>query len=324
MTKRFKLSASTTGDTSRRFQRPPGPPDPPLIGKSARYVRDPIELMEETARYGDLATMSARPWLVYLVNHPDLIEEVLVTNNQRVGRWRNVSAFKHLMGEGLVTSDDPLHLRQRRMMQPEFHRQMIDGYSEIMRRYAIRHSKEWRDGMEVDISKEMRELTLNIVAKTLFSIDLPSEVSRLGKAFELSNKYISTRFNQYEWMNSLNHRLPLPLTLEFKRELAYLDRLVYSLIEQRRNTNNDNGDLLSLMVQASDEGQGECNGAQMSNRQVRDETVTIFAVGHETVTVALTWTWYLLSIQPKVQALFHAELDDVLGGVLPRVKTLPT
>ena len=99
----------------RGIQLPPGPPDPPIIGKSYQYVRRPIELLRETARYGDLATMSVKPWLIYFVNHPELVKEVLVTNHLRIGRWRNVKAFKHLMGEGLVTSDNPLHLRQRRM-----------------------------------------------------------------------------------------------------------------------------------------------------------------------------------------------------------------
>ena len=313
MTNRSGSRVPEQGADQGRFRHPPGPPDPPIVGKSMRYVRDPIELMEETARYGDLAMMSVRPWLVYLVNHPDLIHEVLVTNNHRVSRWRNVSAFKHLMGEGLVTSDDPLHLRQRRIMQPQFHHSMIDGYSKIMTQYTVRHSRGWRHDKEADISREMRELTLNIVAKTLFSIDLPSEVLRLGKAFELSNKYISTRFNQFEWMNSLYHRLPLPLTIQFKRELAYLDRLVYGLMEQRRRSNEENGDLLSLMVQASDGGQGAGQDAHMTNEQVRDEIITMFAVGHETVTVALTWTWYLLSTHPEVQARFHAELDQSVG-----------
>lgn len=305
-----------------RFQFPPGPPDPPIIGKSYQYVRQPIELMQDAARYGDLVTMSVKPWLVYLLNHPDLIKEVLVTNHTRIGRWRNVKAFKHLMGEGLVTSDDPLHLRQRRMMQPQFHRDMIEGYSETMTRYAVQFSQGWQHGSEVDIYEEMRDLTLKIVVKTLFSIDLPSEVEKLGKAFELSNHYITRRFNQYERMNALLHALPLPFTLRFKHQLSYLDRLVYGLIEQRRREEDDNGDLLSLMLQASDDAQEGTEKARMTDKQVRDETVTMFAVGHETVTVALTWAWYLLSIHPDAQARFHAELDEVLGDLPPSLDSI--
>ena len=141
--------------------RPPGPHELPIVGQSLRYLREPIKLMQDTASYGDLATMSVRPWLVYLLNHPDLIEEVLVTNHQRVGRWRNVEAFKYLMGEGLVTSDAPLHLRQRRIMQPQFHHSMIEFYGGIMSQYAIRHEQGWQDGTTVDMCREMRDLTPN-------------------------------------------------------------------------------------------------------------------------------------------------------------------
>ena len=306
-----------------RFPLPPGPPEIPVAGQAFRYTREPIELMEDSASYGDLSTMSVKPWLVYLVNHPDLIHDVLVTNHQHVGRWRNVQAFKYLMGDGLVTSDDPLHLRQRRLMQPQFHRQMIEGYGTTMTQYALRHSQGWSDGTRVDMAQEMRELTLNIVVKTLFSIDLLEEVQRLGAAFELSNHYISVQFNQFERMRALLHSLPLPSTRKFKRQLAYLDRVVYGLIEQRRQAGDQNGDLLSLMIQAEDDGQSESDGSPMTDRQVRDETVTMFAVGHETVTIALTWTWYLLSIHPEWQARFHAELDDVLQGRPPSLSDLP-
>ena len=317
------MTTRTHKSSVGQVELPPGPRERPIIGQTVRYFREPIELMQEAATYGDLVTMSVRPWLVYLVNHPDLVKDVLVTNYSSLGRWRNVEAFKYLMGEGLVTSDDPLHLRQRRMMQPQFHRRMIEGYSTIMAQYSARHSDGWRDGTEVDMAQEMRELTLNIVVKTLFSIDLPEDVQRIGAAFELSNKYISVRFNQFERVRALLHSLPLPLTWSFKRKLSYLDGLVYDLIEQRRASDDQYGDLLSLMIDAEDDGQAGADGSHMTDRQVRDETVTMFAVGHETVTTALTWTWYLLSTHPELQRRFHAELDDVLEGRPPSLGDLP-
>ena len=306
----------------KEFSLPPGPPDPPLIGKTLRYVREPIELMQETARYGDLATMSVKPWLIYLVSSPDLVEQVLVTNHMHVGRWRNVEAFKYVMGEGLVTSDDPLHLRQRRMMQPQFHHRMIDGYGRTMTAYTVGHVQEWRDGALIDMSREMRDLTLKIVVKTLFSIDIPSQVRRLGEAFELSNQYISARFNQFERMRDLLHRLPLSFTRRFKRELAYVDGVVYELIEERRRSGSDKADLLDLMLAAVDQEADANDEIRMSDLQVRDETVTMFAVGHETVTIALTWAWHLLSLHPEVQERFHSELDEVLEGRTPTVDDL--
>ena len=302
---------------------PPGPTEPPVVGQAFHYHWNPIPLMEKAAGYGDLVTMSVKPWLVYLVNHPDLIQEVLIANHTRVGRWRNVEAMKFLMGEGLVTSDDPLHLRQRRLMQPAFHQQQIQTYSAIMIEYAQRHSVAWRDGNLVDMASEMRDLTLNIVARTLFGIDLLDEVRRIGKAFELSNTYMSTRFNQYERMRSLYHRLPLPLTVRFRRQLNYLNRVVQTLIEQRKGSQTNHDDLLSVLLQLSDDDLADPSGAGMTDEQVRDEIVTMFAVGHETVTVALTWTWYLLSTHPAIQDNFQFELDSVLGDRPPTLEDLP-
>ena len=302
---------------------PPGPPEPPIVGQALRYHWNPIPFMEEAAKYGDLVTMSVKPWLVYLVNHPDLIQEVLVNNHMRVGRWRNVEAMQYLMGDGLVTSDDPLHLRQRRLMQPIFHPQQIQAYGTTMTQYTRRHTQGWQDGSRVNMATEMRDLTLNIVAKTLFGIDLLDQVRRLGEVFELSNTYMSTRFNQYEGMRALYHRIPLPLTVRFKRELNYLNRLVQSLIELRRGSQADQDDLLSVLLQLRDDSV-ESDGAGMSDEQVRDEIVTMFAVGHETVTVALTWTWYLLSTHPGIQEKFQVELDAVLGDRPPTLDDLPS
>ena len=146
---------------------------------------------------------------------------------------------------------------------------------------------------------------------------------RIGKAFEYSNQYISLRFNQFERLRHFSHVLPLPATLRFKRHLAYLDNLVYGLIEQRQATRNGEVDLLSLMLDAELDDESESPHRRMNAQQVRDETITMFAVGHETVTVALTWTWYLLSLHPTLQSQFHDELDEVLGVRTPTVDDLP-
>ena len=159
----MKQPATPSNPSAKRSQLPPGPPEPPIVGQTFRYARDPIGLMEDAAQYGDLVTMSRKPWLVYLINHPDLIQEVLVTNHRRIGRWRNIEATKYLRGDGLVTSEDPLHLRQRRLMQPAFHRQQIEKFGTTMTLFASQHAKNWNDRDQVDISQEMRDLTLNIV-----------------------------------------------------------------------------------------------------------------------------------------------------------------
>ena len=306
-----------------RRSLPPGPKELPLVGRSFRYVFDPIGIMRETAAYGDLATMSVKPALVYLLNHPDLVREVFVNNHQKVGRGRNTEALQYLLGEGLVTSDGPLHLRQRRLMQPQFHRRRIEGYAEIMADYARRHQQGWRDGARLDLMAELGDLTLHIVVKTLFDLELPDAVRRIGAAFEVGNDYVTARGNQPRRLGALLHRLPAPFTRRFKRNLSFLDETVYGLIEQRRQSGVDGSDLLSMLLQIRDEDAASPDEAVMTDAQLRDEVITLFVAGHETTAVALAWTWHLLSVHPDIQARFHAELDEALAGRPPALDDLP-
>ena len=306
-----------------RADLPPGPPEPPVVGQSFRYLRNPVGLMQEAATYGDLATMSVKPALVYLVSHPELIRQLFVVNHPSVGRGRMTLTLQYLMGMGLVTADGPLHLRQRRLMQPQFHHRRIQSYGEIMSDFTLRHQQRWRDGDRIDLSAEMSELTLHVVVKALFDLDLPDTVRRIGEAFELSNDYIKSRDNQPPPVRRLFHRLPLPFTRRFKRGLAYLDATVYDLIEQRRQSGLEGNDLLSMLLNVRDDEAESAEDAVMTDQQVRDEVITLFAAGHETTAVALTWTWYLLATHPDVQARFHAELDEVIGDRPPTPEDLP-
>ncbi len=306
-----------------RASLPPGPTEWPVVGQSFRYLFNPVGLIREAAGYGDLVTMSVKPVLVYLVNHPDLVRELFVTNHQSVGRGRLTETLRYLLGNGLVTADGPFHLRQRRLMQPQFHHSRISAYADVMADFTLRHEKKWQDGARVDLAREMSELTLHVVVKTLFGLELPDTVRRIGEAFELSNDYVTARDNQPPALRNLFHRLPLPLTRRFRRELAYLDSTVYGLIAQRRQSRLEGSDLLSLLLSARDEQAENPEEASMTDAQLRNEVITLFAAGHETTAVALTWTWYLLATHPDVQARFHAELDDVLGGRPPVPDDLP-
>ena len=302
---------------------PPGPPEPPVIGQSLRYVRDPVGIMWESAAYGDLTTMSTRPALVYLVTHPELIRDLFVTNHLKVGRGRNTEILQYLMGQGLVTSDGALHLRQRRLMQPQFHQRRVAGYARIMSDYAHRHQQRWPDQGRIDLAAEMGDLTLRIAVKTLFDLELTDDVRRIGNAFSLSNDYVAARGNQPSRLRHLLHRLPVPFTRRFKRALAYLDRTVYGLIEQRRQSGAYGDDLLSMLLQARDEDSASPADAVMTDAQLRDEVITLFVAGYETTATALTWTGYLLGAHPEIQTCLHQELDDTLAGRPATLDDLP-
>ena len=300
--------------TVDRSQLPPGPPEWPILGQAWRYLHDLVGLMQEAATYGDPVTMSARPALVYMVNHPDLIQELFVTQHRRVGRGRSIDALKYLLGEGLITSEGAFHLRQRRLIQPHFHHRRIATYAETMIHYTQRHQQLWTDGMEADLAEEMRDLTLHIVVKTLFNLDLPSDVTRIGRAFDFCNHYLAVRKSQVLPVRRLCHQLPLPFTRRFRQELAFLDKTVADLITQRRLADREGDDLLSLLVRTTDDEAENSDELAMTDRQVRDETITLFAAGHETTAVALTWTFYLLATHPEWQTRWYAELDEVLGN----------
>ena len=309
-----------------RLILPPGPRELPFVGQTFQYMWNPIGFMQEAAKYGDLVTLSIKPALVYLVNHPDLIRDLIVTNHRKIERGPNTEVMKLLTGNGLITATGAAHLRQRRLIQPSLRRDRIERYAETMQSYAMAHQNGWADGQTVDLGRELSQLTLRIVVKTLFGTDLADEVRRIGAAFALSNNYITTRANQPPRLRKLFHRLPLPYSVKFKRARADLDEIIYALIAERRESTEQGDDLLSLLMDArfADDGDGiESTRAGLTDEQVRDETVTMFAAGHETTAVTLIWTWYLLATHPELQARLQAELDEMIGARSPTLDDLP-
>jgi cytochrome P450 len=263
--------------------------------------------------FGDIVTMRYYTFRVYFISHPDYIEQVLVTDNRKFIKGRILRKNKQLFGNGLLTSEGDFWLRQRRLAQPAFHRGRVASYADTMVRYASRIASEWRDGEERDIHAEMMRLTLSIVAKTLFDADVDREAKRVGHALEA----IMQLNSDFRKLILTPTWLPTPRKIRATIATAKLNRIIYRFIDERRASGVDNGDLLSMLLAARDD-----DGSRMTNRQLRDESITIFLAGHETTANALSWTWMLLAQNPSVETKLHEELDRVLGGRTPTVEDL--
>lgn len=297
--------------------RPPGPKARPFFGVLREFRQNPAEFLERSARqFGDLVYLRLGPQHVYLINHPDAIRDVLVTNQSQFKKSRMLERARMLLGDGLLTSEGEFHKRQRRLVQPAFHRERLVAYSAIMTECAAQCRERWTPGEHLDLSKEMMRLTLAIVARALFSANVDSEADEIGAALtEVFGLFETVLLPFSEWIENL----PLPSVRRFYRARGRLDATIYRLIAERRASGKDTGDLLSMLLAASDEE----DGGVMTDQQVRDEALTLFVAGHETTAVAAAWAWYLLSQNPEAEARFHAEIDQVLGGRLPGFDDLP-
>jgi cytochrome P450 len=289
--------------------RAPGPPRRHPLGHALALRRDPLAFLTQLSRdHGDVARFRLGPVDVHLVSRPEWIRDVLVTHAHLFHKGRGLERAKRLLGEGLLTSEDPVHLRQRRMMQPAFHRDRIAGYADVMTEHAEKMSGRWRDGETRDVAQEMSRLTLAIVGRTLFDSDVESEAEEIGAALTTAIGLFGRTFSLPFFQ--VVDRLPLPSNRRFAKARARIDATIGRLVAERRRAPGGRTDLLTLLVQASDT---EGDGTGMTDAQVRDEAVTIFLAGHETTANALTWTWYLLSQNPEAEARLHAEVD-ALGG----------
>jgi cytochrome P450 len=266
--------------------------------------------------YGDIVryTMGGRP--VFLLVHPELIKELLVTRQHDFVKGRGLEWAKRYLGEGLLTSEGELHTRQRRLSQPAFHRQRIASYARVMVEYAAKRRERWKDGQAIDLHAEMMALTMAIAGKTLFDADVESEAAEIGASL----KAIIELFPRFTLpFASLIEKLPLRSNREFARARERLDATVYRIIGERRRDGRDHGDLLSMLMLASDED----DGSRMSDRQLRDEAITLFLAGHETTANLLSWTFYCLARNPEREAELHAEVDRALAGRAPGFEDIP-
>jgi cytochrome P450 len=283
------------------------------------FRRDALNFLQSLVRtYGDIVQFSLGNETVYLFSHPDHIKDILVTNNRNFTKSRGLQRAKRLLGNGLLTSEGEFHRRQRRLSQPAFHRERIAGYADVMVARAAAMRDGWRDGETHDIAQEMMRLTLEVVAKTLFDAEVKEEMDEIGAALttalELFTATMTLPF--YE----LLEKLPLRQNKRFQVAKGRLDATIYRIIEERRRSGRDHGDLLSMLLMAQDD---EGDGGGMTDEQLRDEAMTIFLAGHETTANALAWTWNFLAQHPEIEARMHAEIDQVLSGRTPTMDDFP-
>jgi cytochrome P450 len=293
---------------------PPGPP------RSLRSLiiygpgRDPLKYFTTLQRtYGDLVHVRMAGEHLFLVNDPRHVRDILTTNQHKFIKGRGLERAKRLLGEGLLTSEGDAHLHQRRLLQPAFHRDRIASYASVMTALADRVRSGWREGATIDAAQDMMRLTLAIAGKTLFGADVESQARDVGRAM---TDVLESFWLQMLPMPQLLEKMPIPALRRARAARAHLDDLIYGMIAERRTAPDSRHDLLSMLLDARDDDSGR---GGLSDRQVRDEAMTIFIAGHETTANALSWTWYLLSGAPDVEAGLHEEVDRVLGGRLPTV-----
>jgi cytochrome P450 len=274
--------------------------------------RDPLGFFEELAAVGDLVTVWIGPQRLYLASHPDLVRDVLVTHGRSFMKGRSLQEAKRILGDGLLTSEGDVHLRQRRLIHPLFHQERLAGFAAEMVEASERVSERWGDGDEVEMVADMTELTLAIVGRTLFEADLERDARDVGEAMTVALE----AFDRFMVPGAaLLERLPLPSTRRFQAARARLDTIIEGMIDERLADPGSHGDLLTMLLEARD-GEGSDG---MSHAQIRDEAMTIFLAGHETTAQSLSWTWYLLSENPEAEARLHEELDGVLGRRSPNM-----
>ncbi len=267
--------------------------------------------------YGDIAYYRFGPLRVYQLNHPDLVRQVLFEQPEKFHKPRLVKrAFRPIAGNGLLTSDGELWKQQRKLIQPAFHHRQLAAYGEVMVAHTLRRIQPFTEGEVRDIASEMTKLTLDIVVSSLFGSELPQEARGIGDSMDAVRDAAAYRVNRPlhlpSWVPTRRH-------LRERRALAEVEQVFRALISARRASNDNREDLLSMLLAAVDEE----SGTGMSDQQLRDEMMTLFLAGHETTATALTWTWYLLSRHPEVDAKLHEELHCVLDGRAPQAADLP-
>ena len=305
---------------SEAIRLPPGPRGTPMLGLALQVLRDPLATLTRLAKYGDIVCIRVFKQYRILLNLPEYVEQVTIVQHAKFHKSTlTKDVTERLLGQGLLISEGEFWRRQRRLAQPAFHRSRIAEYGATMVECADTHSKTWRDGEIRDLAQEMMAMTLDIAVRTLFGTRLAAEAENVGHSLGFLMRYSLRKARS---PLKIPESWPTPANRRAKRETEFLDSLVYRIIAERQKeidsgAPNPHNDLLAMLMSAMDE-----DGTQMTPKQLRDETMTLFLAGHETTALTLSWTWYLLSENPLAEARLHEELQSVLGGRAPQVGDL--
>ncbi|WP_242582041.1 cytochrome P450 [Amycolatopsis sp. 195334CR] len=289
----------------------------PLLGHTVPLLRDPLALFSAVRDRGDVVKLYLGPLPVFLVTTPELAWQLLVTDGPKFDKGIVFDKMRPLFGDGLATSNGELNRRQRRLVQPAFHRDRIAGYTEqTITGLAAEVANSWQPGEVVAFDQRMQDFALTASGRTLFSTELGEEVlTEIQRSIPIMLKYVLLR----AFSPKLVEKLPIPANRRFDAAAARLRRVITEAVVSARSAGTDHGDLLSMLLLARDEETGE----GMSDQQVRDEVITILTTGAETTAVALAWFFHELGQHPEVERRFHAEVDEVLGGRPVRFEDLP-
>lgn len=295
----------------------PRAPRLPLLGSTAHYLRDPLGFLEEASRRGPLVQMDFVNIRAWLVQDLALLDQVLLKSAGNFQKDVFLRALKRVLGEGLLTAEGDFWKRQRRLIQPAFHREKIASYGQVMVDRTVELAATWKGRSSLDLHHEMMQLTSDIVTECLFG-------TRAGDVGEVSAclEVLMERYGDpvYLLLPVLD-RLPLPVNERVRTASQRLDRVVRRFVEERRAQGEPapGRDLLALLLNARDE-----DGSRMSDQQLRDEVLILFLAGHETTALALSWTFYELAKNPLAEAALHEELDRVLPDRDPTLEDLPS
>lgn len=290
------------------YHMPPGPKGWPILGVALQVRKDPLGTLQRLAReYGDIVSVPVMGMPRVLLNRPEYTQQLLILDHAKL--YKSVLTklvVGPLLGQGLLISEGEFWRKQRRLAQPAFHRVRTNEYSPVMVECALQQTKEWRPGETRNIAAEMMKVSLEVAVRTLFGTSLASDSAGIGKAMTFLMRYHLRRARS-PWR--IPGTWPTPENRRARREAQFMDSLVYRIIAERKKETEPRNDLLTLLMAAMHE-----DGSQMTERQLRDETMTLFVAGHETTALTLTWTWHLLGENPAAEARLHEELGRVLGG----------